>query len=102
MTLQVSKPLVKPGDESEFLKRRYIVTEEGLVVFPSNRYPEVLFEGVGKDARPRDTPADNSLLDIDSSSELNMNQSKLYREAVGRLLYLSHSRGDIQFATCIL
>ena len=102
VTLQVSRALVEIGDEIEFLKRRYILTKEGLVVFPSDRYTEALFAGVGKDAKERDAPADASFLEPDSSKELNASDARLYREAVGRLLYLSHSRGDIQFATCIL
>ena len=69
MTLQVSQPLVEIGDEIEFLKRRYILSEEGLVVFPSTRYTEALFEGIGKDAMERDTPADASFLEPDSSKD---------------------------------
>ena len=100
--LQVSKPLVEPRDEIEFLKRRYVLSKEGIVVFPNNRYAEVLFEGVGTGAKPRDTPTDNSFLEGDTSRELEVAEARKYREAVGRLLYLSHSRGDLQFATCIL
>ena len=102
VSIQMSSPLLRVGDEIEFLKRRYVLTEEGLVVFPSNRYAEALFAGVGKEAKVRDTPADASFLEIDSSEELDGDKARLYREATGRLLYLSHSRGDIQFATCIL
>ncbi|CAE7561573.1 unnamed protein product, partial [Symbiodinium necroappetens] len=102
VVLQVTNPLLRPGDEIEFLKRRYVYSEEGIVVFPSNRYAEALFEGVGKGAKPRDTPADNSFLEKDTSRELEETEARKYREAVGRLLYLSHSRGDLQFATCIL
>eukprot|EP00439_Symbiodinium_sp_Y106_P075033 s1337_g14.t1 len=69
VTLQVSQPLVEIGDEIEFLKRRYILSEEGLVVFPSTRYTEALFEGIGKDAMERDTPADASFLEPDSSKD---------------------------------
>ncbi|CAE7899000.1 RE2, partial [Symbiodinium necroappetens] len=39
---------------------------------------------------------------VDNSGELGPSQAKLYRECVGRLLYLSHTRPDIQFATCVL
>ena len=102
VVLQVTNPLLRPGDETEFLKRRYVYSEEGIVVFPSNRYAEALREGVGKGAKPRDTPADNSFLEKDTSRELEETEARKYREAVGRLLYLSHSRGDLQFATCIL
>ncbi|OLQ07454.1 Retrovirus-related Pol polyprotein from transposon TNT 1-94 [Symbiodinium microadriaticum] len=102
VVLQVTNPLRVPGDEIEFLKRRYVYSEEGIVVFPNNRYAEALFEGVGKGAKPRDTPADNSFLEKDTSKELKESEARKYREAVGRLLYLSHSRGDLQFATCIL
>ena len=39
---------------------------------------------------------------MDTSKELSADQGKLYRESVGRLLYLSHTRPDIQFTTCVL
>ena len=52
--------------------------------------------------RRRDSPGDSSLLEVDTSKELSADQGKLYRESVGRLLYLSHTRPDIQFTTCVL
>ncbi|CAE7198879.1 unnamed protein product [Symbiodinium sp. CCMP2456] len=100
--LQVSEPMKEVGDELEFLKRKYVRVPEGIVMFSSNRYAESLFESFGKETKEKDVPADKEFLEPDSSQELPAEKGKLYREAVGRLLYLSHSRPDLQFAVCIL
>ncbi|CAE7268415.1 unnamed protein product, partial [Symbiodinium sp. CCMP2592] len=102
VTVQTSLPLKDPGSELEFLKRRYVMTEEGIVVYPNEKYAEALFAGIGKSAKLRDAPSDATFLEPDSSKDLDGNQAREYREAVGRLLYLSHSRADIQFPVCVL
>ncbi|CAE7289458.1 unnamed protein product [Symbiodinium sp. CCMP2592] len=102
VTVQTSLPLKDPGSELEFLKRRYVMTEEGIVVYPKEKYAEALFAGIGKSAKLRDAPSGATFLEPDSSKDLDGNQAREYREAVGRLLYLSHSRADIQFPVCVL
>ncbi|CAE6969495.1 RE2, partial [Symbiodinium sp. CCMP2456] len=89
--VQVSEPLVNVGDEVEFLKRK-----------SSTLWSKALVKVVGDKVRRKDPPADASFVEVDNSGELGPSQAKLYRECVGRLLYLSHTRPDIQFATCVL
>ena len=100
--LQVSLPLVNVGDSIEFLKRRYVKTLEGVVVYSNGKYLESLQGTLGSRVKPRDSPADNSFLEPDGSKELGFEEAKVYKESVGRLLYLAHSRPDVQFAVCIL
>ena len=99
--VQVSEPLNEVGDEIEFLKRRYVLTDEGIVMYSGRRHLEGLLNALGN-VRERDAPADQSFLDVDSSDDLPPTKARLYKEYVGRLLCLSHTRPDIQFAVCCL
>ncbi|CAE7327609.1 unnamed protein product [Symbiodinium sp. CCMP2592] len=102
VTLQMSSPLAEIGDEIEFLKRRYVRTSEGVVVFSNGKYIEALSAQLGPNIKRRDSPSDPTFLEPDTSKELAPLEAKLYKESVGRLMYLSHSRPDIQFPVCIL
>ncbi|CAE7041145.1 unnamed protein product [Symbiodinium sp. CCMP2592] len=97
VTLQVSEPLVEDGDTIEFLKRKYVKTPEGVAVYSNPKYL-----ALGSKVKPRDSPVDNSFLEQDASKELGPAEAKVYKESVGRLLYLAHSRPDVQYAVCIL
>ena len=97
--VQIRDPLKLPGDELEFLKRKYVKTDEGIIVFSSRKHQEALIKAFEGKLKERDTPADNSFLKPDNSKP---KEAKLYKESVGRLLYLSHTRPDIQFSACIL
>ena len=94
--------MTRPGDELSFLKRKYIRMEEGIAVYSNGRYLEALLKVWEKDLKGRDAPSDASFLELDSSGDLPPNEAREFREAVGRLLYLSHTRPDIQFPVCIL
>eukprot|EP00439_Symbiodinium_sp_Y106_P047235 s3995_g6.t1 len=90
------------GTEFEFLKRRYIRVEAGVAVYSNTRYLEALLKELGSRAKVRDSPADGTFQDEDDSKELDAAQAKVYKESVGRLLYLGHSRPDIQYSVCVL
>ena len=100
--VQVSDPLKEVGDEIEFLKRKYTLTKDGIVMYSGRRHLEGLLNSLGPNLKERDTPADPSFLEIDLTDELPLQKSKQYKECVGRLLYLSHTRPDIQFGVCVL
>ena len=100
VVVQVSEPL--SFDQGiEFLKRHYTLDEQGIMMNPSTKYLDNLLAAL-PDVRPRDTPADASFLEKDTSPGLEDCDARLFRECTGRLLYLSHSRCDLQFAVCIL
>ena len=100
--VKVSDVLTKHGGEVEFLKRRYVGTEAGVYMFSNAKHAEGLIEAVGDHVKEKDTPADQSFLEPDETQALSTEKAKIFKECVGRLLYLSHSRPDLQFATCVL
>ena len=102
VVVQVSEPLKELGDSLEFLKRKYILEESGIVMFSGEKHLEGLVGALGNQIKTRDAPTDQSVIEPDVSSELPEAQAKVYRECVGRLLYLSQTRPDIQFGTCAL
>ena len=102
VTVQVGDPMVGEGDSFEFLKRRYIRMKEGVAVFSNAKYLEALIKAAGPNIKRRDAPADGSFQDVDDSKELDPSKARTYKECVGRLLYLAHSRPDIQMSVCVL
>ena len=102
LKVQVSEPLKETGSELEFLKRKYIKVPEGVLMYSGRKHLDGLLEALGAGLKERDTPADSSFLEPDTGRELNNEQAKVFKECVGRLLYLSHTRADVQFATCVL
>ena len=100
--VQISSPLKEVGDELEFLKRRYVKLEDGIAMYSGQKHVEALLEAMGPGLKSRDTPGDASLLEADTSAALAPERAKQYKECTGRLLYLSHTRPDIQYSTCVL
>ena len=86
--VKTSDPL-EIGQEIEFLKRRYIRCEDGVIMMSGTKHLEGLLNSLGHDIKERDAPADGSFVEEDNSEELNEAKKKLYQECVGRLLYLS-------------
>ena len=101
-TVQVGQPMTEEGDRFSFLKRMYVRIPEGIVMYSNGRYLESLVETLGPNIKKRDSAADASFQEADDSAELEPTKAATFRECVGRLLYLSHSRPDIQFAVCVL
>ena len=94
--VQVSSPLYEIGSSIEFLKRKYIMSEEGSLVYSDRKRVEHLKKVMP--VKERDAPADGSFLQEDKSPPLEPSKAKLFREMTGRLLYLASTRPDIQFA----
>ena len=100
--MQTSEVLTKDAGDTEFLKRRYVSAPDGTYVFSSAKHAEALIAAIGDHVKERDTPTDQSFMENDESNELGVAKAKVFKEAVGRLLYLSHSRPDLQFAMYVL
>ena len=84
--VQVSEPTKDVGDELEFLKRRYVKVENGIIMYSDRRHLERLLEALGN-IKERDAPVDQTFLDADSDV-LPASKAPVFKECVGRLLYL--------------
>ena len=70
-------------------------------MYGSRKHVDGLLETVGP-VRERDVPTDQSFLEADNTAPLAPGPAAKYKESVGRLLYLSHTRPDVQFGVCVL
>ena len=70
---------------------------------PENKHIKSAFntytEWNGKPPRVHDTPVNAQFETEPHITKLDPNKAAIYRSLVGALLYVSHDRGDIQFAT---
>ena len=62
-----------------------------MAVYSNTRYLEALLKELGPMVK-----------DEDDTKELETPKAKVYKESVGRLLCLGHSRPDIQYSVCVL
>ena len=98
-----SKGPFKPGDTYKFLGMTRKVEAEQTLLIPDKSYIEETshqLELAG--CRPAKTPATNLTPQGNDKEELSSEEGSLYRSCVGRLMYLSHSRMDIQWAVRML
>ena len=102
MNVQVSEPPKAVGSEPEFLRRKYIKVPEGVLMYSGRKPCDGLPEALGACLEEGDTPADSSFLEPNAGRELNSEQAKIFSHCVGTLIYLSHTRADIQFSACVL
>ncbi|CAE7886457.1 unnamed protein product [Symbiodinium sp. KB8] len=100
--VQIGDPMVEEGDTLEFLKRKYVRVAAGVAVYSNSKYLEALLKAAGSNAKRKESPADQTFQEPDDTKELDPKSAKMYKECVGRLLYLAHSRPDIQMADCVL
>jgi hypothetical protein len=94
-----SSGLMAEGDEYSFLKAVRGMTEEAVTIWPQDSYIEETVSQLGlQHARAAGSPM--TLLKAEPGDEvpLDAEQAKTYRSCIGRLLYLSHTRFDIQYA----
>ena len=96
-TVKIAGPFSKPGDEFEFLKRRYCIEENGsITVRPALRFYYDIWELAGK-PKTRSTPGPQDMVfGVDDSELLKSNQATDFRTIVGKLLYISNERPDAQ------
>ncbi|CAE7393937.1 RE1, partial [Symbiodinium necroappetens] len=97
--MKVQGPFGSPGDEWNFLNRRYTVEEDfSITVRPDAKFYVDINEMLGQ-PRARSTPGPgrgDSLFNVDTTKPLDSADSRLFRTMVGKLLYLSNERPDAQ------
>ena len=88
------------GEQLHYLKRTYEFLEEGILVTVSKKHYEKL-KGLYKlgNRKPRQTPEHQLIGTVDNSKELEENECKKFRSALGTLLYISQDRWDLQHVT---
>ena len=95
----------RTGGSVEFLKKQIVVEANytSLCIVPENKHIKSAFntysEWNGKPPRVHDTPVNAQFETEPHITKLDPNKAAIYRSLVGALLYVSHDRGDIQFAT---
>ena len=98
-TVKIAGPYQQPGDEFEFLKRRYQIQSDGsITVRAPVRLCNDLFELAGK-PKVRATPGPSGQDDMfaaDATEELSPREATAYRTMLGKVLYMSNERPDAQ------
>eukprot|EP00435_Cladocopium_sp_Y103_P029767 s1934_g7.t1 len=88
-----------PGDEFEFLRRTYKVTEDGLDIMPG-RYAETMVKGLeekyGK-VKQQNTPCGDEAQEIANPMLLPADEAALFRSLVGSGIYLSQERIELGY-----
>ncbi len=92
----------KIGESVDFLKRKYSLTEYGIVT-PSARHVEDVIEKFerynnGKKVRLAKSPKYSALFQESKVKELDERKSSQFKSLVGSLLYVAHDRWGIAFA----
>ena len=96
--LEVEGPFGKAGDEFSYLKRKYQLTEDGLVVRPDPKHVEELLKICSAiSGKPKKTPCRGDVAEVDQSEELDEAGTTNYRSIVGKLMYISGERPDAQY-----
>ena len=91
----------KIGDTFVYLKRKVLVVENGFIVRPDDSHIAELVKLTGvKSKKTKKTPTTTEFNKLSNEDEeLTGEDVKLYRSCVGKLLYLSPDRPDIQYVT---
>ena len=86
------------GDEFMYLKRKYNITKDGIVVRPDPRHIEELAEAceVGK-KRPKSIPCSTDINSIAHGHDLGNADCARFRSCVGKTMCASGERPDAQF-----
>ena len=89
-----------PGSEHTFLGRRLRHNGDSIDVCMSQKYIDAILELYGmKDAKPVATTGTVTINRTVPDTPLSPEEHKVYRTAVGKLLWLALVRGDIAYAT---
>ena len=87
------------GDQFEFLKRTYILREDGMDIMPG-RYAENMIEAYEKRYGPvkiQQTPCGEECQEVSTTGGLPPEEAALFRSLVGSGIYLSQERVELGF-----
>ena len=95
--LEIEGPFNKTGDEFSYLKRKYQLSEDGIIVRPDSKHVEELVKLCETSGKPRKTPCRSDVTEVDVSEQLDGESITHYRSIVGKLMYIAGERPDAQF-----
>lgn len=90
------------GDSVDFLRRKYTLIEDGILVTPSTRHIKAVVAKFqkyndGRSVRLAKTPCHPALFQKDESDSLDDAKASAFRSLIGLALYISHDRWDVSF-----
>ena len=85
-----------PKEPVRFLKRRHFFTPQGIVVMAHEKYVKGLMNLYQLEERRGKPTPDGVTTGLDEGEELSGERKRLFRSALGTLLYISQDRVDIQ------
>ena len=94
----------RTGGSFEFLKKTFEISPgyKKLTIYPETKHIRQIYDTYtkhnGKPARLHKTPVNAQLYATDHTQQLGAEQAGVYRSLVGAILYISHDRGDVQYA----
>ena len=95
-TIKVNGPFF-PGDEFEFLKRRFRIEADGSITVRAAAHFYLDIYSLLGEPRLRNTPGPvGDLFMVDDSPALGPTDGTLFRTVVGKLLYIAAERPDVQ------
>ena len=96
--LDIEGPYHQIGDEFMYLKRKYSICHDGIVIRPDQKHIEELAKMTGVEGKkPKKVPCRTDISEIDNSPEVDRGETTEYRSCVGKLLYIAGERPDCQF-----
>jgi hypothetical protein len=98
LTINLEGPF-KPGDSFVHLKRKRVITNDGLWITPGDAHLKKLLEltGLHWSSTGRDTPQTKDLSSIQEAEPLSPEDGTLFRSITGILMYLANDRPDVQY-----
>ena len=96
--LDIEGPFHQIGDEFVYLKRKYSICHDGVVIRPDQKHIEELARMTGVETKkPKKVPCSTSISELDTSAEMNAQEATDFRSCVGKLLYIAGERPDCQY-----
>eukprot|EP00913_Durusdinium_trenchii_P019597 g18422.t1 len=101
--MEIEGPFKNVGDEFMYLKRKYNITNDGIVVRPDPRHMEELADTceIGR-KKAKNIPCSADINGIHHGYDLSSSDCTRFRSCVGKMMYISGERPDAQYAIHML